>query len=241
MNLYQARRAIVETGRRLHAKGFVAGTDGNLSVRLGDRVLATPAGAAKGELAPDDLVLVDMEGRPMGSRRGARPSSEIKMHLEAYRLRADVGAVCHAHPPTATAFALAERPLTQCLMPEVVLTVGAIPLAPYATPSTDEVPASIREYLPRADAILLARHGVLCLGRDLVEAYRRMETVEQYASIVHRAIALGPLSVMTPEEVARLHATRGPLGVEGALFPCEACPHGSGRGAGLRCAAPRGR
>lgn len=237
MNLFAARRAIVEVGRRAHARGFVAGTDGNFSIRLGDRVLATPAGAAKGDLSPEDLVLVGLDGAvaAVDARRGRRPSSEIRMHLEAYRLRADVGAVVHAHPPTATAFALAGRPLAQCLMPEIVLTLGAIPLAPYATPSTDEVPASIRGLLPRADAILLEAHGVLCLGGDLWEAYRRLETVEQFATILHRTLAIGPPRVMKPEEVRRLHETRAALGVAGRLFPCDACPHGAGGG----CAAPR--
>jgi L-fuculose-phosphate aldolase len=234
VNLFAARKAIVEIGRHLYAKGMVAGTDGNLSVRLGDRVLATPAGAAKGDLAPDDLVVVDLDGRPT-SPRGRRPSSEIKMHLEAYRLRPEIGAVCHAHPPHATAYALAGRPLVQCHMPEIVLTLGAIPLARYATPSTDEVPAAIRALLPGADAILLEAHGVLALGRDPWEAYRRMETVEHYATIVARAETLGRPRVMTPDEVRRLLETRGGLGVEGRLFPCDACPHY----VGAACTAPR--
>ncbi|HSA24843.1 MAG TPA: class II aldolase/adducin family protein, partial [Myxococcota bacterium] len=158
MRTWQARQELVEYGRRLWLRGFVAANDGNLSVRLdGERVLTTPTGVSKGFMAPDDLLVTDLGGARVEGR--GRPSSELPMHLEIYRGRPDVRAVVHAHPPVATAFAVAGIPLDQCLLPEMVVSLGAIPIAPYGTPSTEEIPASIRPFVPRCDAVLLANHG----------------------------------------------------------------------------------
>ncbi|MFN2165376.1 MAG: class II aldolase/adducin family protein, partial [Anaerolineae bacterium] len=151
-----------------------------------------------------------------------KPSSELKMHLEVYRLREDVQAVVHAHPPYATAFALAGVPLDQCLLPESVLTMGAIPLAPYATPSTEEIPASIRDYITKADAVLLANHGAVVWADSLEAAYYRMETLEHTATITHHALALGGPKALDAQQVDKLKQVRDRMGLTGRCLPCEA-------------------
>lgn len=220
MQLFDARQAICDYGRRLWQRGMVAANDGNLSVRIGDdRLLATPTGVSKGFMEPADLILCDLDGRVVQGER--RPSSELKMHLEVYRLRSDAQAVVHAHPPYATAFALAGVALDQCLLPESVLTLGAIPIASYATPSTEEIPASIRDHVPRCDAVLLANHGAVVWADDLLAAYYRMETLEHAAAITHHARALGGPQPLTAEQVAKLEQVRREMGLSGRCLPCE--------------------
>ena len=221
MFLSDAKNALVEIGRRLWQRGFVAGNDGNLSVRLPeDRLLATPTGVSKGFLAPDMLVQTDLDGRVLSGER--QPSSELKLHLEVYRHRPDVGAVVHAHPPFATAFSVAGCPLDRCVLPESVLTMGAVPIAPYATPSTAEIPDSIRPFVQRCDAVLLANHGAVTWGKTLQEAWFKMEQLEMTASILHKARQLGPVQGLSPEAVDKLRAGRETLGLPGRVLPCEA-------------------
>jgi len=223
---WQARQELLEIGRRLWLRGFVAANDGNLSVRLdGGRLLATPTGLSKGFMQPEDLVVTDLEGAVLEGR--GRPSSELGMHLEVYRGRPDVRAVVHAHPPVATAFAVAGLPLDQCLLPEMVLSLGAIPVAPYGTPSTDEIPASIRPFVPRCDAVLLANHGAVTWADSLLGAFYRMETLEHTATITHHAMALGRLNPLPAAEVEKLGALRARYGLTGRVLPCQAagsCP-----------------
>lgn len=214
-----AREEICEAGRRLWQRGLLAGGDGNISIRTdNDRVLCTPSGDCKGFLRPESLVTLDLEGRVLD---GARPSSEIKMHLEVYRSRQDVGAVVHAHPPYATAFSVAGIPLDRCILPEAVLTMGAVPIAPYGTPSTDEVPASIRPWVDRCDALLLENHGAVTFGDNLALALNRMENLEHTAAIVHHALQLGQVRVLTPVEAEKLRAVRDRMGLSGRALPCE--------------------
>jgi L-fuculose-phosphate aldolase len=217
---------MLEVGRRLWLRGFVAANDGNLSVRLDDgRVLATPTGISKGFMASGDLIVTDLEGRLVEGER--RPSSELQMHLEVYRGRPDVGAVVHAHPPVATAFAVAGIPLDQCLLPEMVVSLGAIPIAPYGTPSTDEIPRSIRPFVPRCDAVLLANHGAVTWADTLEGAFHRMETLEHTATITHHAMSLGRLNPLPAAEVEKLQALRARYGLTGRVLPCQAagaCP-----------------
>ncbi|MDO9170778.1 MAG: class II aldolase/adducin family protein [bacterium] len=195
---------IVRVGRLLCERRYVVAGEGNLSVRLGPgRYLVTPAGAAKGDLAPGDLVEVDDDGRPSGP---GRPSSEWRLHAEIYRRRPDVSAVCHAHPPHATAYACARRALPATILPEAVLLLGGeVPLAPYATPGTDEVAASIRSLIAHHQALLLSNHGVVAVGGSLAEAYRRLETVERVAEVGLAAEKLGGAVRLTPQQVRRLH------------------------------------
>lgn len=203
---------IIEVGRRLWQRGLISGTDGNLSVRLrGDRILATVSGVPKGDLKREHLVEMSLDGSVI-SRSRYKPSSEIKMHLVAYQLRPDVGAVCHAHPPHATAFATAGLGLTQCVIPELIVVLGSVPLAPYATPSTGEVPDSIRDHITRTDAILLENHGALTVGKSIMEAYLRMESIDHAAHILLLSRLAGGPKSLSRDQVDKLAATRQALG-----------------------------
>ncbi len=218
----QLRLDIVEVGRRLWARGFVASNDGNISVRLpGDRLLMTPTSVSKGFLTPEMMVVTDLDGRMLSGEPGRKPSSEILMHLVAYRQRADVHAVVHAHPPQATGFAVAGIPLDRAVLAEVVTTLGSIPIAEYGTPSTPELSASVEPYVRKHDALLLANHGALALGKDLFAAYYKMETIEHFARISLVTRLLGREHLLSREEVGRLQELRGTYGI---ASPAPVCP-----------------
>src|SRR5690554_5436111 len=177
---------IVEVGRRIYNLGFVAANDGNISVRVGDdEILTTPTGVSKGFMNPDMIIRVDMAGNKLEGK--LKPSSELKLHLEVYKQRPDVRAVLHAHPPVATAFAVAGIPLDKPVLPEIVISLGRIPTAKYATPSTEELPASVRPYLEDHDAVLLENHGALTVGSNLFNALFKMEQIEHFAKISLRS------------------------------------------------------
>ena len=197
------REEIVRYGRTLHEKGFVAAMDGNLSVRLRqDRILVTPTGLSKGSMRPADLVIVDLEGKQVAGRRHV--TSEIGMHLMIYRVRPDVSAVVHAHPPTATGFAAAGRGLDEALVSEIVISLGKVPLAGYATPGTTDLCDCIEPFMEDHDAVLMANHGVVTCGDDLLTAYMNMETVEHYAKISLVAHQLGTKCPLSDEQVEGL-------------------------------------
>jgi L-fuculose-phosphate aldolase len=198
----QLKQDIVCICRMLHRKNYLAATDGNVSVRLGDQLLITPSGVNKGIMEADQVITVDLTGSVIAGI--GKPSSEIQMHLLAYRLRADVNAVVHAHLPYATACTLAGIDLLEPILPEVVITLGGIPTAPYATPGTIEVPEAIRDYVQEYDAILLARHGAMTVGRDVVDAYNKMEKLEHTARVVLAARLQGPLPPLSAAEVEKL-------------------------------------
>lgn len=201
------RRDICAVGRWVHGHGYVAATDGNISIRLDDRrVLATPTLMSKGMMAPDDLVVVDTKGGHLQGRRKA--SSEIAMHLLIYKRRPDVHAVVHAHPPTATGYAAAGLALNQALISEVVLALGCIPLARYGTPGTPELTEALAPLVAQYDAILMANHGVVTYGADLLTAYMRMETVEHFARISLVTQLLGGPNLLSREEVEKLGEAR---------------------------------
>lgn len=211
-NESEIKRLILEIGRRLWSRGYVASNDGNITARINDReVLTTPTGVSKGFMTPDMIIRIDMDGKVLSSSRKYRPSSEVKMHLEVYRRREDVKAVIHAHPPYCTSFAVAGIPLNQCVLPEAILTLGAVPIAPYGTPSTNEIPDSIKPYVEKSDAVLLANHGALTLGVDLLTAYHRMETLEHSARIVFLAMQLGNVNIISEKEVEKLMDLREKL------------------------------
>ena len=225
------RREICATGRALHELGFLPAAAGNLSVRLADgRILATPSGAAKGELAPGDLILLRADGTPLRSRaRGARgnklrgaPSSEIQMHLRIYSLRPEVRAVCHAHPPVATGFAAAGRALDRAVLGEAAILLGAVPLAPYAAPGSADLGDSIAPFATRANAVLLANHGVVTFGEDLRTAAQRMEIVEHSARVTLVAELAGGAKLLSRAQVRTLLESRRRYGLP-ALLP-EAIP-----------------
>ncbi|MGQ9598598.1 MAG: class II aldolase/adducin family protein [Anaerolineae bacterium] len=225
---YELREEMVRVGRLIWERGYVASTDGNLSARLGpDRLLVTPSGLSKGFLSTDDLLVVRLDhgalSSPAGRGRGQRPSSEILMHLEVYRQRPDVHAVIHAHPPLAVAFSVAGVSLARCVMPEVIVTLGGIPTTEYATPGTPEVPDSIRQAIRQYDAIILAHHGSLTVGRTLWEAYLRLEKVEQTAQITLAAHQLGRVRTLSPQAVQRLAEMRRAYLQRQGRDLCEGC------------------
>lgn len=201
------REEIVHYGRMLHQRGFVAACDGNLSVRLpGDRILVTPTGVSKGGMRPADMVIVDLEGERVAGRRNV--TSEIGMHLLVYRMRPDIQAICHAHPPTATGFAAAGIPLTEPLVCEVVMGLGCIPLARYGTPGTSELAQTLEPYVPCYDAILMSNHGVVAYGDTLEHAYMKMETVEHFAQIALVTHLLGRQQPLKEVEIEKLMLAR---------------------------------
>jgi L-fuculose-phosphate aldolase len=210
----QLRADIVEVGRRLWLRGFVASNDGNISVRIGpDRLLMTPASVSKGFMTPEMMVVTDLDGNLIAGAPGRKPSSETLMHLVAYRERPDIGAVVHAHPPLATGFAVAGIPLDRAVLAEVVTTLGSIPIADYGTPSTRELADAVAPYLKAHDGLLLANHGALALGKDLFSAYYKMETIEHFARISLVARQLGREHLLSREEVERLQKLRGHYGI----------------------------
>ena len=220
MTEQQLRADIVEVGRRMYARGYTASNDGNISVRLDDRrLLMTPKSVCKGFMTPQMLCITDLEGRKLEGERD--PSSEIQMHLEVYRQRPDVRAVVHAHPPIATGFAVAGIPLDRAVLAEVVTTLGSVPIAEYATPSTKELPDAVRKYVKAHDGMLLANHGALTLGGDVYAAYFKMETIEHFAHISLVARLLGGERLLSREEVFRLQALRGNYGI---ASPAPICP-----------------
>jgi len=221
-DLDQLRADIVEVGRRLWQRGFVASNDGNISVRVGeDRLLMTPASVSKGFMTREMMVLTDLDGTLVSGSPGRKPSSEILMHLVVYRNRADVGAVVHAHPPLSTGFAVAGIPLDRAVLAEVVTTLGSIPIAEYGTPSTTELADAVAPYVKAHDGLLLANHGALALGRDLFGAYYKMETIEHFAKISLVARQLGRERLLSREEVQRLQDLRGRYGI---AAPAPICP-----------------
>lgn len=205
MEYQQTREQICDVCHKMWQLGWVAANDGNVSVKLGeDRFLATPTGISKSFITPEKLVVVDGDGSIVSAEAGYRPSSEMKMHMRCYRDRPDVGAVVHAHPPTATGYAVAGRSLDEYSMIETVIAVGSIPLTPYATPSTDEVPEAIAPYLQEHDVLLLQNHGALTVGCDLLTAYYRMETLDLYAKISLTAHLLGGARELERPQIEKL-------------------------------------
>jgi L-fuculose-phosphate aldolase len=209
------RREIVRVCRRMYERGLIAGPDGNVSVRITyEHVLVTPRGFSKANVEENDLVLVTLEGKRIGGRH--EPSSELGMHLAVYRAREDVNAVVHAHPPVATAFAVAGLHLPGDVLPELAVQLGEVPVVPYATPGTQEMPAVLAPFLPNYDAFLLANHGATTVGSTLAEAHQRMESLEHSANILLTARLLGRVNPLATEsarvlEEARRRAVAGRL------------------------------
>lgn len=206
-SIEQHREEIVRFGKMLHQNGLVAATDGNLSVRMDDAtVLCTPTLMSKGMMEPCDLVIVDEHGRKISGRREV--SSEIAMHLFIYRERPDVNAVVHAHPPTATGYAAAGIPLDTALCSEIVVTLGSVPLASYGTPGTAELAEALAPLIPDHQAILMANHGVVTYGADLLTAFMNMETVEHYAKIALVTHMLGRQQPLSGQHLDKLREIR---------------------------------
>ncbi len=217
-NESELKKLMIEIGKRLWTRGYVAANDGNISVRIDENeMLITPSGISKGFMSQDMLIRMNMEGEIVSENNRYRPSSEFRMHTQVYKERDDINSVVHAHPPFCTGFAVAGIPLDRCALPEAILTLGSVPIAPYGTPSTDEVPESIRDYIRTGDAILLANHGALTAGFDLLTAYHRMETLEHTAHIMYLAMNLGNMNVLSKVQVDQLMEVRSRMNIPGRI------------------------
>ena len=232
------RRDICTVGRWIHQRSYVAATDGNISVRLDPRrILTSPTAVSKGMMAPDDLVVTDVEGKKISGRRN--PSSELAMHLLIYRRRPDIHSVCHAHPPTATGYAAAGLPLNKALVSEIVLALGCIPVARYGTPGTPELTEALEPLVQHYDAILMANHGVVTYGPDLLTAYFRMETTEHFARVALVTELLGKQVLLSGADVEKLLAARARYGLETAAGAAPGCPVTAEEAAGDRVTLTR--
>ena len=200
---HQIKQDIIHVCRRLYQRSLVSSSEGNVSVRTAEnRLIVTPSGMSKGFLAVADLVETDMSGKPL--KKGQKASCEIKIHIRAYEKRPDVRAAVHAHPVTATGFAVAGVPFTERILPEIILTLGEVPIVPYGTPTTKELPDALEPYLTDHDAFLLANHGALTLGADVVDAHHKMESLEHAAKIVLVSKLMGEPNLLSLKEVERL-------------------------------------
>lgn len=209
----QLRHDIVQIGRMMAEKGWIAASDGNISARLPDgRVLATPAGACKGMLTEDHPIVCGLDGKKIEGK--GQPTSELHMHLTIYTMRPDVKAVVHAHPPVATGFAAAGRDLNLGLLPEVIVGLGSVPLAPYGTPGTPALGESLLPYVEHHDAALLANHGAVAWGEELLQAFFRLDKVEHFARITLVAELLGGARALPRREIERLFAARERYGIK---------------------------
>lgn len=209
----QHRDDIVRVCRLIHEKGWVAMNDGNVSIRLAeDRILCTPTAVSKGMVESGDLIVCDMTGNKLEGRR--ERTSEIAMHTTVYRLRPDIQSVVHAHPPVATGFATAGRALDKALLPEVIIQLGAVPLAAYGLPGTSALTEGMIPLIPCYDALLLENHGCTCYGQDVWQAFFKMEMVEHFARITFVAEMLGGARPLPREEVEKLFAARARYNVQ---------------------------
>jgi L-fuculose-phosphate aldolase len=221
MDEQTARREIVRVGQLMYERSYVVSSDGNISVRLDDgRVLATPTQTCKGRMTEDSLALTDLEGKPLNDRRA---SSELAMHLLIYRERPEVKAVCHAHPPHGSAFAVAGLAIDQPILSEVILTLGCVPLAEYGTPSTDELTEAMLPLVKNHNALLMANHGAVAYGENLWQSFDRLETLEHTAKIAILSRALGGAKNLPPDSIEKLIDVRERAGYLDERARCQSC------------------
>lgn len=220
MTEQELREQICLIGRLMYQNGFIDGASGNISARLDDgNILTTASGLAKGFMTPEQLIIINMDGERMGSPNPAnanlRPTSEVLMHLECYKQREDVNGVVHAHPPVAVALTIAGYNFEQCIIPEVIVSLGLVPTAPYATPASTENRDSIRELVRYNDAMMLAHHGSLTVAKTVWDAYLRLENLEHNAHVLYMVETLGgPKHTLSYSQVEKLLAVRRRLGQE---------------------------
>src|SRR5579864_8208008 len=219
----QLRDDIVQVGRLMFEKGWIAANDGNMSIRLDDeRLLATPTGVSKGMLRAEDLIICNLNGVKLCGERAC--TTEMAMHVLIYAMRPDIRAVVHAHPPVATGFATAGRALNLALLPEVVISLGSVPLADYGLPGTPALTEGMLPYIPKYDAILMGNHGSVCYGEDVYKAFFKMETVEHFARIALVAELLGGPKVLPKSEVDKLLSSRTRYGIKSRAGAEPGCP-----------------
>ncbi len=223
MNEYQLKEQICEIGRRIYAKGFAAANDGNITVRLNDReLLCTPTLVSKGFMKTEDICKVDYEGKQLAGKR--KRTSEVLLHLAVYKHRPDVNAVVHCHPPHATAFAVAHEPIPKCILPEVEVFLGEVPLASYETPGNQKFAETIVPYVKDCNTILLANHGTVTFGPDLETAYFNTEIIDAYCRILLLARQLGRVNYFSDEQTRELLALKKRLGYDDVRFHHPECP-----------------
>src|SRR5688500_8423449 len=221
MDESSARKLICEIGKLLYERSYVVSSDGNVSIRLDENtVLATPTMMCKGRMTEEDLALTDMDGKPLSDKRA---SSELAMHLLIYKARPDIKAVCHAHPPHGTAFAVAGLAIDAPILSEVILTLGCVPLTGYGTPSTDELTESMKPFVEHHNALLMANHGAVAYGSDLWQAFDRLETLEHTARIAILSRILGGSKNLPVDAIEKLINVREAAGYLGESARCQAC------------------
>ncbi|MBO5473938.1 MAG: class II aldolase/adducin family protein [Lachnospiraceae bacterium] len=215
----KAKKAIIDIGQRMYVRNFVAANDGNISIRTGDNeVWATPTGVSKGYMKKKMLVKVDLDGRVLEG--SYKPSSELKMHLRAYQENSSLRSVCHAHPPVCTCFAIAGIPLDTPVLAEAIITLGDVPIAPYAELGSKEVPEVIAPYCHTHNGVLLANHGAVTWAQDAYAAYYRLESMEYYAKILLITDKiLGKQNLLTNDQIDALLAMRDKFGVKQGGVP----------------------
>lgn len=223
MDEQTAKRDLIRVCHLMYERSYVVSSDGNVSIRLEDgRILATPTMTCKGRMTEDLLAITDLDGRPLNDRRA---SSELAMHLLIYRERLEVNAVCHAHPPNGTAFAVAGLPIDQPILSEVILTLGCVPLASYGTPSTDELTQAMQPLVKHHNALLMANHGAVAYGADVWQAWDRLETLEHTAKIAILSRVLGGSRNLSPDAIEKLINVREAAGYLGESARGQACAY----------------
>jgi L-fuculose-phosphate aldolase len=222
MSEWKARETICEVGRRLYNRGFAAANDGNITIRLApNRVLCTPTMVSKGFMKPDDLCIIDLEGNQISGTK--RRTSEALLHLSIYKERDDINGVVHCHPPHATAFAVAREPIPKCVLPEVEVFLGEVPIAEYETPGTQRFAETILPFVHDCNTILLANHGTVAFANDLMTAYFNTEIIDAYCRILLLAHQLGPLNYMGERHVGELLQMKKRLGIADPRLEMENC------------------
>lgn len=227
MSEWKLREEMCEIGRRVYNKGFAAANDGNISYRLGeDRVLCTPTRVSKGFMKPDDLCIVDMDGKQVSGKR--KRSSEILLHLAVMKTRPDVKSCVHCHPPHATAFAVAHEPIPKCTMPEFEIFLGEVAITPYETPGGQAFADTVVPYVKDTDVIILANHGTITAGVDLMDAYFKTEIIDAYCRILILTKQLGRVNYYSDDKAAELLKLKPRLGIrdvrlERGLENCDLC------------------
>src|SRR4026208_1185250 len=221
MDEQTARRELISVCHLMYERSYVVSSDGNVSVRLDDgRILATPTMTCKGRMTEDLLAITDLDGKPLNNRRA---SIELAMHLLVYRERPEINAVCHAHPPNGTAFAVAGLAIDQPILSEVILTLGCVPLASYGTPSTDELTEAMRPLVKHHNALLMANHGAVAYGSDLWQAFDRLETLQHTARLAILSRILGGSKNLPVDAIEKLINVREAAGYLGESARCQAC------------------
>jgi L-fuculose-phosphate aldolase len=242
INEYKLKEQICEIGRRLYAKGFAAANDGNITVRLNDKeVLCTPTMVSKGYMKPEDVCKVDYEGKQLAGTR--KRTSEVLLHLAVYKTRPDVRAVVHCHPPHATAFAVAREPIPKCVLPEVEVFLGEVPMAVYETPGTQRFAETVLPFVKDCNTIILANHGTVTFGPTLENAYFNTEIIDAYCRILILARQLGGINYFTEQQTRELLDLKKRLGYDDPrlrMENCDLCGNGAlNRGYTEAVARPR--